>query len=117
MPHSGLLLSFAVGCTGGDGSSPPSVDGSAQTDAIGDPPLDASDVLGACGDVVCGPQQYCLDTCTCCGIPTDAAPSSTYECRDLPDECDPDDLCGCPGLPGGSGACDAESRTISLACP
>jgi len=39
---------------------------------------------GSCGGAVCGPGQYCVNVCDCCGIPDAGPPSGHMECRDTP---------------------------------
>jgi hypothetical protein len=88
------------------------IDATRPVDGAG--PVDAAAAV-PCGPLSCGPGEYCLVTCTCCGIPTDAAPSADYECVPIPASCTPGALCACAEVAAG-GACTEATRTIEVPC-
>ena len=100
-----LLAALALSGCGGDGPA-------GAADAA--PTPDARAPL-SCGGDTCGDQQYCEVKCTCCGVPSDQAPSADYTCRQIPAGCSADDLCACPEL-SGQGACDPAARAIDIPC-
>ncbi len=69
----------------------------------------------ACGEMTCGPDQYCFVMCTCCGI-DGGTPSSTYECRPIPTGCSADDICACTELTRTGSACDSATRILQRPC-
>jgi hypothetical protein len=107
-----VLVLLAASCGGASGGLPLGRDGA---------PSDGPGSI-ACGDLTCGPHQYCADVCDCCGIalPPDAGvqPSSHFECRDIPAGCSANDLCAChdtggwPSLP----ACAPATRVVAFPC-
>jgi hypothetical protein len=93
-----LALSLAA-CSGGPGV----------TDASIDAPV------AQCGDEVCGPSEYCVSTCLCCGVPG-GTPASTEECRPFTRSCDASNMCACSEIASLGGLCDQEHRLVEIPC-
>jgi hypothetical protein len=69
----------------------------------------------ACGNQTCGPDEYCLVQCTCCGafLPPEGKASASFTCTAVPNECR-GHLCECSARP--SGLCDESTRTVNTPC-
>jgi len=82
---------------------------------VGDAAMDAPMSEARCGDEVCGPTQYCVSTCLCCGVPG-GTPASTEECRTFTRSCDANDMCACSEIASLGGICDQEHRRVEIPC-
>jgi hypothetical protein len=118
-----LAILLAGGCDGdrtlpaGNGATSSDGAASADTAAGADGAGADSDQAGSipCDGQTCGPDEYCLIECLCCGIPVDAGEESRSECRKIPKGCDAKNICGCKGMLQGH-ICDPSSRTVRLLC-
>ncbi len=72
--------------------------------------------LGACGTMTCGASEYCVVTCTCCGVPGGGTPSATYECRTFSRSCDSSNMCACAEIADLGGLCDQEHERVEIPC-
>jgi hypothetical protein len=98
------------------------------TDAPGDVgQSDGSDVGAppdrmpiSCGSMTCGADEICVVQCTCCGVPTDMAPSADYRCEPIPPGCVGDaDPCMCGQIHcdfSSSGSCPGDQRMLECPC-
>lgn len=73
--------------------------------ATGSPSADAGS--GACGDLVCAVNEYCIQRCE----------SSGFVCQAFTRSCDPAQMCACPEVAELGGLCDATARRIEVGCP
>ena len=73
----------------------------------------------SCGDLTCSGAEYCVASCTCCGMPAgggEPAPQVwQYGCEPMPAGCGAAELCNCLGISYASG-CDASIRTVADPC-
>ncbi len=70
----------------------------------------------SCGTMTCGPSEYCVITCTCCGAPGGGTPSSTSECRTFSRSCDASNMCACAEVSTLGGVCDQDRRLVEIPC-
>jgi len=76
---------------------------------------DAPMSVEQCGETVCGPSQYCVSTCLCCGVPG-GTPASMEECRTFTRSCDASNMCACGEIASLGGICDQERRLVEIPC-
>lgn len=109
------IAAIAVLIAAGCGASSPAESGDEQVVPPGRAEQDAVDAV-PCGEQSCGPREYCLVECLCCGTPIadPSEASARYRCLPVPDGCDPEDLCGCEGRH--QGLCTPDRRTVETPC-
>jgi hypothetical protein len=77
-----VVLAWACGSP-----SPPETPRNVGTGADAAVPASRPDV--GCGQLTCGPDEYCEVLCTCCGmrLPEPGEATASFSCKPLPDSC------------------------------